>query len=86
MREARANDLFYPDMDQILWCGDGSSDYPAAVEADIVFARENTSLERLCRANNIPHEVFSTFDTITKLTQDWIERHPGTPSKESKEL
>ncbi|KAG0333473.1 60S ribosomal protein L8B, partial [Podila humilis] len=53
IREARANDLQDPS-DCIVWCGDGSSDFPAALESDIVFARQGTSLEKLCKANQAP--------------------------------
>ncbi|KAF9199266.1 hypothetical protein BGZ49_010651 [Haplosporangium sp. Z 27] len=76
LREARANDLKKPNTDHILWCGDGSSDFPAALVSDIVLARKNTSLEKLLRANQIPHRAFTTFDTVREAVSDWIREHP----------
>ncbi|KAF9417832.1 hypothetical protein BGZ76_004485, partial [Entomortierella beljakovae] len=78
MREARINDLKNPSTDKILWCGDGSSDFPAALASDIVLARKNTSLEKLLRANHIPHKVFTTFDTVTETAREWIQKNPKT--------
>ncbi|KAG0310770.1 hypothetical protein BGZ99_000145, partial [Dissophora globulifera] len=77
LREARANDLKNPNTDHILWCGEASSDFAAALLADVVLARQNTSLEKLCRANLIPHRVFSTFDTVRDAVAEWIEEHPS---------
>ncbi|KAF9903688.1 hypothetical protein EC991_003463 [Linnemannia zychae] len=73
LREARAKDLTNPTTDKILWCGDGSSDFPAALASDIVFARQNTSLEKLLRANLIPHQAFVTFATVLDTVQEWVE-------------
>lgn len=74
LREARANDLQNPTTDKILWCGDGSSDFPAALSSDIVLARQNTSLEKLCRANSIPHRSFATFATVQEMAQEWLDQ------------
>lgn len=74
LREARANDLQNPKTDKILWCGDGSSDFPAALHSDIVLARQNTSLEKLCRANSIPHRSFVTFATVQEMAQEWLDQ------------
>ncbi|KAF9990833.1 hypothetical protein BGZ75_009524 [Mortierella antarctica] len=80
LREARANDLLNPTSDQILWCGDGSSDFPAALVADIRLARQNTTLEKLLRANQIPHRAFTTFRTVQETVEDWLREHPERPS------
>ncbi|KAF9965357.1 hypothetical protein BGZ70_004999 [Mortierella alpina] len=77
LREARANDLENPASDQILWCGDGSSDFPAALVADIRLARQHTTLEKLLRANQIPHRAFTTFRTVQETVEDWLREHPG---------
>ncbi|KAG9062788.1 hypothetical protein KI688_005094 [Linnemannia hyalina] len=74
LREARANDLQNPTTDKILWCGDGSSDFPAALCSDIVLARQDTSLEKLCRANSIRHRSFVTFETVQEVTQEWLDQ------------
>ncbi|KAF9541876.1 hypothetical protein EC957_002581 [Mortierella hygrophila] len=74
LREARANDLQNPTTDKILWCGDGSSDFPAALCSDIVLARQDTSLEKLCRANSISHRSFVTFETVQEVAQDWLDQ------------
>ncbi|KAF8939320.1 hypothetical protein BGZ47_008231, partial [Haplosporangium gracile] len=74
LREARAKDLQNPSTDKILWCGDGSSDFPAALSSDIILARQNTSLEKLCRANSIPHRAFVTFATVQEMAQEWIDQ------------
>ncbi|KAG0017928.1 hypothetical protein BGZ81_010465 [Podila clonocystis] len=71
LREARANDLQDP-TDCILWCGDGSSDFPAALESDIVLARQGTSLEKLCKANQIEHTVFTSFSTVQEKVEEWL--------------
>ncbi|KAG0212681.1 hypothetical protein BGX28_005877 [Mortierella sp. GBA30] len=76
MREARANDLKNPTLDQILWCGDGKSDFPASLVADIRLARHNTTLEKLLRANQIPHRSFTTFQTVQEVVETWICEHP----------
>ncbi|KAF9573058.1 hypothetical protein EC968_009108 [Mortierella alpina] len=76
LREARANDLENPTLDQILWCGDGSSDFPAALVADIRLARQNTTLEKLLRANQITHRAFTTFKTVQETVEDWLREHP----------
>lgn len=82
LREARERDLRDPSTDQILWCGDGSGDFPAALESDLVLARENTSLERLCRANNVVHTSFSTFATVQSIAEEWLQNHPGAQTSE----
>ncbi|KAF9101868.1 hypothetical protein BGX27_011290 [Mortierella sp. AM989] len=74
-RDSRANDLRQPKTDHILWCGDGSSDFPAALTSDIVFARQNTSLEKLLRANQIQHQAFTTFDSVRETVSQWIQDH-----------
>lgn len=71
LREARANDLQDP-TDCILWCGDGSSDFPAALESDIVLARQGTSLEKLCKANQIEHLAFTSFSTVQEKVEEWL--------------
>ncbi|KAF9359185.1 hypothetical protein BGX26_012960 [Mortierella sp. AD094] len=76
MRDARANDLKKPSTDEILWCGDGSSDFPAALASDIVLARQDTTLEKLLKANQIPHKAFTTFDTVLEAVSEWIQEHP----------
>ncbi|KAF9577152.1 hypothetical protein BGW38_007825, partial [Lunasporangiospora selenospora] len=75
LREARKNDLEEPLNDHILWCGDGKSDFPAALEADVVLARENTPLEKLCRANQIPHKAFTNFSTVRESVEEWVREH-----------
>ncbi|KAG0015449.1 hypothetical protein BGZ82_001399 [Podila clonocystis] len=77
LREARATDLQDP-TDCILWCGDGSSDFPAALESDIVLARQGTPLEKLCKANQIEHTVFTSFSTVQEKVEEWL----ATNSKE----
>jgi hypothetical protein len=74
LREARQKDLRSPSTDKILWCGDGSSDFPAALSSDIVLARQNTLLEKLCRANQIPHRSFVTFATVQEMAQEWLDQ------------
>ncbi|KAF9920439.1 hypothetical protein FBU30_009758 [Linnemannia zychae] len=86
MREARAQDLKNPSADKILWCGDGSSDFPAALVADIVLARENTSLEKLCRANQIPHRSFTTFETVQDVAQEWLDQQESKSRQEQNQL
>ncbi|KAK3836210.1 MAG: HAD-like domain-containing protein [Linnemannia gamsii] len=82
LREARAKDLKNPTTDKILWCGDGSSDFPAALTSDIVFARQNTSLEKLCRANSITHQAFVTFATVQDTVRDWVETQRKSQQQE----
>ncbi|KAF9196668.1 hypothetical protein BGZ50_008613 [Haplosporangium sp. Z 11] len=79
LREARANDLQNPSSDHILWCGDGSSDFPAALVANNVMARKNTNLEKLCRANQIPHHSFTTFERVQEVVEEWMREHPRQP-------
>ncbi|KAF9342662.1 hypothetical protein BGX34_007843, partial [Mortierella sp. NVP85] len=82
--EARENDLQNPQSDQILWCGDGKADFPAALRANIVMARRNTTLERLLRANSIPHQVFETFATVKDAVEAWVRDHtPEQPVEET---
>ncbi|KAF9995891.1 hypothetical protein BGZ80_006335 [Entomortierella chlamydospora] len=76
LREARANDLKKPSTDQILWCGDGTSDFPAALASDIVLARQDTTLEKVLKANQISHRAFTTFDTVLEVVNEWIQEHP----------
>ncbi|KAF9287233.1 hypothetical protein BGZ68_002065 [Mortierella alpina] len=76
LREARASDLVNPTSDQILWCGDGSSDFPAALVADIRLARQHTTLEKLLRANQIPHRAFTTFKTVQETVEEWLLAQP----------
>lgn len=75
IRDARERDLQNPHSDQIMWCGDANTDFPAALRANIVLARQNTSLERLLRANSIPHQVFTTFATVREAVEAWVRDH-----------
>ncbi|KAF9895822.1 hypothetical protein BX616_008753, partial [Lobosporangium transversale] len=75
LREAKENNLWNP-KDEILWCGDGSSDFPVALMANIVLARQDTTLEKLCRANQIAHRVFTTFETVQEEVENWLLTHP----------
>ncbi|KAF9104640.1 hypothetical protein BGX29_001533 [Mortierella sp. GBA35] len=86
LREARAKDLTNPSTDKILWCGDGSSDFPAALVSDLVLARQNTSLEKLCRANQIPHRAFETFETVQQTAQEWLDQQRQSQQLAQKQL
>jgi len=51
-----------------IFLGDGPSDFPAAKEADIVFATDR--LEKICRQNNLPYEEFKDFNAALKILED----------------
>ncbi|KAI1301023.1 hypothetical protein EDD11_005859 [Mortierella claussenii] len=74
--EVRANGLTMREDGswKVLW-RDSSSDFPAALVADVVMARKNTSLEKLCRANSIPHRCFETFDLVLDVVKEWVHEH-----------
>ena len=43
--------------------GDGVSDLSAALEADLLLAKRGKDLASYCIRENIPHEVFDTFQS-----------------------
>jgi len=49
---------------RVVVCGDGSGDRCAAEAADLVFAREGSSLARWCAERGIAHRAFSTFHDV----------------------
>ncbi|MGF7059451.1 HAD-IB family phosphatase [Brassicibacter mesophilus] len=49
---------------RVIFVGDGPSDYMAAKEADIVYARKGTRLEKKCREYNINFMTFSDFNEL----------------------
>ena len=49
-----------------VYVGDGISDFEAALEADVRFAKEHRALERHCRERGIPCTSFARFDEIER--------------------
>ncbi|TGO52094.1 hypothetical protein BOTNAR_0335g00050 [Botryotinia narcissicola] len=50
----------------IVFIGDGVSDLPAAIQADVLFARRVLRLEEYCVEHKIPYIPFDTFADIQK--------------------
>ena len=49
---------------RVVYIGDGSPDYPAAIKADHLFVIENSRLEDLCRRERIPHKAIRDFREV----------------------
>ncbi|KAF9088750.1 hypothetical protein BGX23_007128 [Mortierella sp. AD031] len=58
----------------------------AALVSDLVLARQNTSLEKLCRANQIPHRAFETFETVQQTAQEWLDQQRQSQQLAQKQL
>ncbi len=50
----------------IVYVGDGTSDYAAAVAADRRFARKGRALERFLKARGVPFTAFGSFGEIAR--------------------
>ena len=60
VREARESGA------RTVFVGDGITDYEAALEADLRFAKTNRALERYCRERGIEVTPFASFDEIER--------------------
>jgi 2-hydroxy-3-keto-5-methylthiopentenyl-1-phosphate phosphatase len=60
VREARASGA------RTVYIGDGVSDFEAALEADLRFAKTNRALERYCRERGVDCTSFAVFDEIER--------------------
>ena len=49
-----------------VYVGDGISDFEAALEADVRFAKANRALERFCRERGLACTSFASFDEIER--------------------
>jgi 2,3-diketo-5-methylthio-1-phosphopentane phosphatase len=49
---------------QTVYIGDGLSDYAAALEADVRFAKRGRTLETYCRERGVPYTAFTSFTEI----------------------
>ncbi|MGA2391820.1 MAG: MtnX-like HAD-IB family phosphatase [Candidatus Lustribacter sp.] len=49
-----------------VYIGDGISDFAAALEADVRFAKKGRALEAYCRARGVACEPFESFSTIER--------------------
>ncbi|ADO82378.1 HAD-IB family phosphatase [Ilyobacter polytropus] len=52
---------------EVVFIGDGSSDYYGASKAHRVFAKKGLRLEEYCLANNIEYTSFESFEEIIKI-------------------
>ncbi|KAI9360385.1 HAD-like domain-containing protein [Zopfochytrium polystomum] len=50
----------------LMFIGDGVSDISAAKEADVLFVKEGTNLEKWCVAHGVAYEPWTSFDSITE--------------------
>lgn len=60
VREARASGA------RTVYVGDGVSDFEAALEADLRFAKTNRALERYCRERGVDCTSFAAFEEIER--------------------
>jgi HAD superfamily phosphoserine phosphatase-like hydrolase len=60
VREARARGA------RTVYVGDGLSDFEAALEADLRFAKTNRALEQYCRERGVPCSSFASFEQIER--------------------
>jgi HAD superfamily phosphoserine phosphatase-like hydrolase len=49
-----------------VYVGDGFSDYEAALEADLRFAKKDRALERYCGERGVPCTPFTSFESIER--------------------
>jgi 2,3-diketo-5-methylthio-1-phosphopentane phosphatase len=63
-----------------IMVGDGRSDFCVAGRADLVLAKG--SLLKHCRANDLPHYGFETFDEATALLARWLDGQGTAPAIE----
>lgn len=54
---------------RVIFVGDGASDYSASEEANIVFAKKDSSLARFCFEKNIEYFEFANFKDLLELYQ-----------------
>jgi 2-hydroxy-3-keto-5-methylthiopentenyl-1-phosphate phosphatase len=64
-----------------VYIGDGISDFEAALEADVRFAKEGRALERYCAERGIPCTSFARFDQIEHVLFETVAfSRPGPSS------
>lgn len=76
--------LHAQDEDLIVYVGDGTSDFDAAMYADLVFARG--VLEHWCQERNISFRRFYSFTTVREALSDLIDRRALRPGKRARVL
>jgi 2,3-diketo-5-methylthio-1-phosphopentane phosphatase len=64
-----------------IMVGDGRSDFCVAERADLVLAKG--SLREHCRAKDLPHYGFETFDEATVIVARWLDARGETAVQES---
>ncbi|MCB2206551.1 HAD-IB family phosphatase [bacterium] len=65
--------LLAQDEDLIIYIGDGSSDFDAAMYADLVFARGE--LEQFCQEQNVTFRRFYNFTTVREQLSLMLHQH-----------
>ncbi|MHB1907686.1 MAG: MtnX-like HAD-IB family phosphatase [Nitrososphaerales archaeon] len=64
---------------EVVYIGDGHSDYEPSKKADLVFAVKGSSLGRMCKRNKIEHVEFTNFSEVQDKLITWTRAR--TPSK-----
>ena len=68
---------YYHDLKyEVVYIGDGSSDYEPAKKADLVFSVEKSKLSRMCHERSISHKQFNDFDEVIQGIEKWIGSPP----------
>jgi 2-hydroxy-3-keto-5-methylthiopentenyl-1-phosphate phosphatase len=52
---------------KVIYLGDGTWDFPAAKEADIVFAIEGSKLSDLCKTHHVPFKSMTDFNEVIDI-------------------
>ena len=61
----------------VVYIGDGNSDYEAARKADLVFSIKGSSLSKMCEKKNILHIDFLDFIEVISGIKSWNRLMPG---------
>ncbi|KAH9891436.1 HAD-like domain-containing protein [Xylariomycetidae sp. FL2044] len=62
-----------PERPIMFYAGDGVSDFSAAKETDLLFAKEGHDLVTYCENHDVPFKVFRDFSDIQKVVADVID-------------
>ena len=55
----------------VIYIGDGISDFEMANHADKLFVKKNSDLEIYCKLKKINHQVFNSFIIINEKLREW---------------
>ena len=59
---------------KVVYIGNGTSDYPSARIADLVFAIRDSKLARLCRNGGVDCEEITDYQQVVDSMEKWVSR------------